>query len=122
METPAQYIVKPEASSAWGFKNPTPEQVAKINQYTPKDATPLESSEIVVVEIEIADNLLNRSYGVWDTETLDEIAKLIPGLPITLDHNWSQVSLEQGKFFDSGVETRDAIADELTLVVENTLL
>lgn len=93
---------------------PSPEQLSRINQYTPANLPELTAEEIVWTSIVVADNLLNRGLGKWSSEDMPRIVDLLPGLPFTLDHDWDEVSKTQGIIFDSELKTADeAPADVL---------
>lgn len=83
--------------------NPTSEQLELINRYTPAQLPPLVAEELIVLTFIGADNILNRSRSRWRTKELIQMASLCPGLPLTLDHDWEDVSKVQGVIFDSRV-------------------
>ena len=85
------------------MRNPRPEQLDLINKYTPAQTPPLKAEELIVFTFVGADNILNRSQSRWRTQELIQLAKLCPGLPLTLDHEWDDVSKVQGIIFDSRI-------------------
>lgn len=85
------------------YSSVTSEQLVLINRYTPASMPPVEAEEVVSVTFIATDNLLTRSLGKWSEEDLDAIARLLPGLPFTLDHDWSDVAKSQGIVYDARV-------------------
>lgn len=79
------------------------DQLKLINQFTPEQLEPLQAEEIEIISFIGADNLINRGLGKWGTDELATLAKLLPGLPFTLDHDWGDVSKTQGIIFDARV-------------------
>ena len=79
------------------------EAIEKVNWLTPAQLEPLRPEEIVILTFIGADNLLNRGLGKWDVNDLPKLAALLPGLPLTLDHDWDQVSKVQGVIFEARV-------------------
>lgn len=92
-----------------GFPHPTPEEMLKVKKFSKA-----ESHQIVVVEITAADNLMNRSRGKWSTDSLQKLAMLAPGITVTLDHDWDNISKVQGRIFDAYCETKEPPYDDLT--------
>ena len=82
------------------FPKPTDAQLDLINKFT---AAQIQAEEVVVVSFVGTDNLLNRSLGKWGINELEKLAGLLPGLPLTLDHDWVNVSKVQGLAFDARV-------------------
>lgn len=88
---------------------PTPEQLALINKYRPKGTPPIEADEVISIPFIASDNLVSRSLGAWDIDSLYSMAKLFPGRPLTLDHRWEQVEKTVGFVYDAAViKTPDA--------------
>ena len=86
------YVPRPMA-----IRHPTPTQLDLINNnYQPRDVEPLTADEIALVEFVAADNLLNRSQSRWHPTALPELVGLIAGLNLMLDHDWDDVSKNQG--------------------------
>ncbi len=83
--------------------NPTQEQLDLINKHTPNQTTPLKAEELIVITCIGADNFLCRTQGRWRTQELIQLARFCPGLPLTLNHDWDDVSKTQGIIFDSRV-------------------
>jgi hypothetical protein len=101
------------------YSNPTPEQLEKINSYTPDNMEPLEAIEVGVVQIIATDNLLNRSWGKWGVEELPKLAALLPGLPYILNHDWNKVEGSQGLIFDARVEKYENAPDYILKAANN---
>lgn len=93
-----------------GFPHPTPEEMEKIKKWS--NAEP---HQIVVIEITAADNLMNRSRGKWSLDSLRSLAMLAPGITLTLDHDWENISKVQGRVFDAEFESEEETPfEELT--------
>ncbi len=80
---------------------PTKEQLRKINALVPSGFEPLVAEEVFVVTGAIADNFLNRSFGRWSAEALQDMAKLIINCPATLNHDWDDVEEVWGRTFEA---------------------
>jgi hypothetical protein len=91
------------------IRHPTPAQLDLINGYQPRDVEPLTADEICLVEFVAADNLVNRSKCRWYPTALPELVDLIPGLNLMLDHDWGEVSKNQGLAISAWL-MRDATA------------
>jgi len=99
-----------QANPRIGFPHPTPEEMEKIKQFS--NAEP---HQIVVVEIMAADNLMNRSRGKWSLDSLRSLAMLAPGITLTLDHDWENISKVQGRVFSAEFESEEETPfEELT--------
>lgn len=85
--------------------HPTASQLEKINQYLPAGVAPLEAQEVFVLAGEYGviacDNLISENYGKWSQESLRNFEKLLPGVPIMLDHDWEKVQKTVGKVFNA---------------------
>lgn len=93
---------------------PSEKQLALINTFLPSGAPPLTQSEVITVPFVAADNLVNRSLDRWDIPSLAAMAKLLPGLPSLLDHDWDDVSKTWGKIYNAQlVRTQDASREVL---------
>lgn len=88
----------------------TPEQLAKINQVmgSAVGMPAIEAHEVASISFVCADNLLSRSHSKWIKPDLEIMAKIYPGMPFTLDHNWGEVEKTQGKVYDGRVVKGDA--------------
>lgn len=86
---------------------PTAKQLAKLNALIPDRFPRIEAHEVAIVEYVAADNLINRSRGKWDIAELKAMAKLMPGLPFTQDHDWESVGKQIGVIFDAYIRTSD---------------
>jgi hypothetical protein len=78
------------------IRHPSPEQLGILQRYLPRDVEPLTADEVCLVEFVAADNLVNRSQSRWYPTALPELVDLIPGLNLMLDHDWGEVSKNQG--------------------------
>lgn len=99
--------------------NPTLEQLALINRFTPVRMPDLTAEEVVTIPFTATDNLLTRSLGKWAAADLATLARLLPGLPFTLDHDWSDVSKSQGLVYDARVIKADTAPDEIVSAAGN---
>lgn len=84
------------------FNRPTDVQYDVIKKYCA-----VSSDDLVVVKIRAADNLLTRDLSRWGKDALSELAALMPGVPLTLDHDWDEVSKHIGKVFAASVRVSD---------------
>ena len=80
---------------------PTDKQLNLINQFVPSGMPALSASDVVTIPFVAADNLVNRSLDCWDVPSLKKMAKLLPGLPMTLDHDWEDTSKEWGRIYNA---------------------
>lgn len=87
---------------------PTEKEYQKILGFLPESLRPPQIDDFVVVHFIACDNLLTRSLSKWGKEELPKIAKLIQGIPFTLDHEWGEVEEAQGLCFDASVQTSEA--------------
>lgn len=67
---------------------PTPEQAKLYNQFLPVGFPFVEPSEFAVYYLRVADNLINRSLSRWTEPDLLKMTEKLPGIPVTLDHDW----------------------------------
>ena len=86
-------------------RRPTADDLSTIRSYQPRDAEPLSAEELVCFEFIGADNLLNRSGGKWHSTALQQLADLLPGLALILDHDWDEASKSQALIYKGWVET-----------------
>lgn len=90
---------------------PTEEQLKRINQYLPNGVDKLAADQVVTVPFIAADNLINRSYDKWDIDSLAVMAKLLPGLPAMLNHDWHDTTKTWGTIYNATlVQSRSAPA------------
>lgn len=95
--------------------HPTPEQLARVNKYRPKGTPPIKETEVISIPFIASDNLVSRSLGAWDIDSLHSMAKLFPGRALTLDHRWEQVEKTVGFIYDAAIiQSLDAPAELLT--------
>jgi len=85
----------------------TEDELKLINAMLPSGVSPRTAEDTVVVPFAIADNLVNRGLDRWGLDELQAMAKLAPGLPMLLDHDWSDVSKVWGKIFSAFYEHAD---------------
>ena len=86
----------------------TEKHLDTINDLIPASLEKLELSDLVAVRFRATDNLLNRSYGKWAAEALPVLQDLLIGLPLTLDHDWEDISKIQALIFDSKIRKYQA--------------
>lgn len=89
--------------------HPTESQLAKINRFRPKGTPPIQSHEVISIPFIASDNLVSRSNGAWDIQSLHAMAKLFPGRPVSLDHRWEE-SEKNVAFVYDGVVVRTSEA------------
>lgn len=94
-------IVEGPIRDRYQMGTPTDKQLALINQFIPAGASPMTASDIVTIPFVAADNLVNRSLDCWDVVSLKRMAQLLPGLPMTLDHDWDDTSKEWGRIYSA---------------------
>jgi hypothetical protein len=92
-------IVEPSIRDRFKMGTPTDKQLAVINQFIPVGMPPMTVSDVVTIPFVAADNLVNRSLDCWDVASLRKMAQLLPGLPMTLDHDWDDTSKEWGRIY-----------------------
>ena len=88
-------------------RHPTDAQLVKINRFVPSGMPPIQSHEVCIVSFIAADNLVNRGLGKWGLDELGLLTRLMLGLPLTLDHDWDEVSKVQSFIFDSRLIKRN---------------
>lgn len=64
----------------------TAEELAQINRYTMRE---LGEDEVFTFQLAACDNQVDRDDERFSDETLEGLARLYPGKPVLLDHNWS---------------------------------
>lgn len=95
--------------------HPTDEQLALINKYRPKGTPPIEAEEVISVPFIASDNLVSRSLGAWDIDSLHSMAKLFPGRALTINHEWDNVERTVGFIYDAAIiQSPDAPVSLLT--------
>lgn len=94
-------IVESPIRDRYQMGTPTDKQLTLINQFIPAGASPMTVSDIVTIPFVAADNLVNRSLDCWDVVSLKRMAQQLPGLPMTLDHDWDDTSKEWGRIYSA---------------------
>lgn len=64
----------------------TPEELAEINRYAMRE---LEAEEVFTFQLAACDNQVDRDNERFSDAALEGFARLYPGKPVLLDHNWS---------------------------------
>ncbi len=100
-------------------RRPSTEDLRIIQSYQPKDAEPLSADELVCFEFIGADNLLNRSGGKWHSSALQELADLLPGLSLILDHDWDEAQKAQALIYKAWVQKTDTAPIDLLQAAGN---
>ncbi len=95
------------------IRHPNSTQLKTLNLLQPRDTEPLTADEIALVEFVAADNLVNRSSSKWHISALPELADLLPGLNLMLDHDWDEVQKNQGIVIDAWIDKADSAPIEL---------
>lgn len=86
--------------------HPTPNQLSLINKYRPKGTPPIEADEVISIPFIASDNLVSRSLGAWDIDSLHCMQRLFPSRPLTINHEWEQVEKVVGFIYDAVVIMR----------------
>lgn len=94
-------IVENSIRDRFKMGTPTDKQLSLINQFIPAGQPSMTVSDVVTVPFVAADNLVNRSLDCWSVESLKSMAKMLPGLPMTLDHDWGDTSKEWGRIYSA---------------------
>jgi hypothetical protein len=92
---------------------PTPEQLLKIQSLGSAALPQVSSDDLEIIPFIATDNLVARSLTKWALPALDTIAKLLPGLPFQLNHNWSEIGTITGLVFEAKVLALNQIPAEL---------
>lgn len=93
-----------------GMGTPNPEQLAKIQTHAPKGITQT-ADRFVSVPMLASHNLMSYSNGVWNLDSLEAMARLFPGKPVELNHNWDEIQDCTGLLYDAFlVKSMDAPA------------
>lgn len=99
----------------------TDSELLKINQYTSAGETLTAENVFVVRNAIAADNLLNRSLSKWGIKEIQDLSKMLPGLPITLNHQDDLVEKVQGVVFDARAVERKPTDNILALAGNGSL-
>lgn len=94
-------IVETAIRDRFKMGTPTDKQLALINGFIPVGMPPMTASDVISIPFVAADNLVNRSLDCWDVPSLRKMAQLLPGLPMTLDHDWDDTSKEWGRIYSA---------------------
>jgi len=88
-----------------GMGTPSADQLAKMQKFLPKGATPYSADEVVTVPFNASDNLISFSNGAWTVDSINEMAIALVGQKFILNHNWDDIGTSQGKIYDAQVIT-----------------
>ena len=80
---------------------PSASQMDSINAFLPQGAPNLNAAELVTIPFIAANNLVNRSLDVWNIQALEDMARLLPGLPALMNHNWDSISDIWGRIYSA---------------------
>jgi hypothetical protein len=94
-------IVESSIRDRFKMGTPTDKQLTLINQFIPVGASSMTAAEVITIPFVAADNLVNRSLDCWDVPSLKKMTQLLPGLPMTLDHDWDDTSKEWGRIYNA---------------------
>jgi hypothetical protein len=83
-----------------GMGTPSAEQLAKMQSHAPKGIT-YTADQFVSVPMVASHNLMSFSNGVWDLASLEAMARLFPGKPAQLNHNWDDIQDCTGLLYDA---------------------
>lgn len=75
------------------MRSPTSNEIELIKKYLPvsEDDSDL-SDRFLVTKFIIIDNLINHRFEKLGLESLEKLASIIPGMPLTSDHDWGDSS------------------------------
>jgi len=91
-----------------GVGTPSDAQLSLIQRQAPKGVI-YHAENFVSVPILVSHNFMSHSNGVWHSDSLEAMARLFPGHPIALDHNWDEVESAVGFIYDAfTIRTIDA--------------
>lgn len=105
-------IVEGSIRDRFKMGTPTDKQLERINQFIPSGMPAMTASDVVTVPFVAADNLVNRSLDCWDVASLKKMAQLLPGLPMTLDHDWEDTSKEWGRIYKAELVSSKTAPEE----------
>lgn len=83
---------------------PSAKQVELYNSFLPAGFPSVEQHEFTIYYLRVADNLINRGLGRWTEPDLQKICKKLPGIPVTLDHDWENNNKSHSIVIDSKME------------------
>ena len=96
-----------------GMGTPSAEQLALMQSHAPKGVT-YTADQFISVPMLASHNLMSFSNGVWDGASLEAMARLFPGKPAQLNHEWDEVEDCIGLLYDAFlVRSMDAPANIL---------
>ncbi len=75
-----------KAADVTGAQTPAPEEMARINQYAPKELQP---EEVFAFSVRLCDNQVDRDYERFTRQALEELAARFVGKSGIFDHQWS---------------------------------
>jgi hypothetical protein len=73
----------------------------KVVEYGAADLPAVPIEQITAIRVLFADNLVGRSQMTWDADALDSMARLLPGCPFTVNHDWYDIDKTQGVIYDA---------------------
>lgn len=83
------------------FGPPTDAELKIINQFTPRGLDPLRKEDCVTVTAAVFDNLVNRKLFRLDITALEQLNKLVVGIPATFNHDIYEARIVWGRTFSS---------------------
>lgn len=85
----------------------------EINRHTLRELT---AEEVFTFRLAACDNQVDRDDERFADETLEELARLYPGKPVLLDHNWSARD-QTARIYGAAVEQDPSRAERKRLIL-----
>jgi hypothetical protein len=89
------------AHNTYAMGAPSPEQLAKINEYRRDGLPPWTASDLVSVPIRASHNLLSHNRMAWTPASLADMALGMPGKPYLKDHEWENLGSALGFIYEA---------------------
>lgn len=83
------------------FRNPTEEELAKINQWRPRGSPEYDANELLTVPILASNNLLHSELMKWDLNAIESMVASYYGKDFMLNHDWMDVKQTFGFIYDA---------------------
>ncbi|MGL5060454.1 MAG: hypothetical protein ACRC62_10785 [Microcoleus sp.] len=90
-----------QRQNLYTMRSPTPEQLAKINQYRREGTPPFTASQFVTVPMRASHNLMSHSNMAWAPASLADMALGMPTKPYIKDHDWENLDAAMGFVYDA---------------------
>jgi hypothetical protein len=83
------------------MRSPSPEQLAKINQYRREGLPPFTASDVITIPMRASHNLLSHGRDAWTPASLANMALTMPGRPFLKDHDWDALDASMGFIYEA---------------------